>query len=107
MDCDQRHLSFEKRIPHSVESLQPGERSLDQELLALPIGLRLLRRVPFPHKLGLLDRLYGASLSRAGVAWVILQTAQSGSLICAAGPIVGLSTEIMGAPHFFAGRANG
>lgn len=41
-----------------------------QNVLSLPIGLRLLRQTRFPHKLGLLDRLYGGYLSRVGVAWV-------------------------------------
>jgi len=43
---------------------------MNKVVLSLPIGLRLLRRLRFPHKLGLLDRLYGGNLSRAGVAWV-------------------------------------
>lgn len=38
--------------------------------LRLPIGLRVLRRIPLPRKLGLLDRLYGHQLSRHGIAWV-------------------------------------
>lgn len=36
----------------------------------LPYGLQLLRRMRLPHKLGLLDRLYGKYLSDFGVAWV-------------------------------------
>jgi len=36
----------------------------------LPPGLRLLRRLEFPHKLGLLERLYGRRLARLGIAWV-------------------------------------
>jgi FkbM family methyltransferase len=35
----------------------------------LPAGLASLRRFGFPHKLGLLDRLYGRALARHGVAW--------------------------------------
>jgi FkbM family methyltransferase len=36
----------------------------------LPFGLRLLRRLPFPKKLGLLGKMYGAILDRKGVVWV-------------------------------------
>lgn len=36
----------------------------------LPRGLRVLRRLPFPRKLGILERLFGRSLSRQGVQWV-------------------------------------
>lgn len=38
--------------------------------IALPFGLRTLRRVDFPHKLGIMDRLFGAALARHGAAWV-------------------------------------
>lgn len=38
--------------------------------LRLPRGLRWLRRVEFPHKLGIADRLFGAALARHGIAWV-------------------------------------
>ena len=38
--------------------------------LNLPAGLRLLRRVAFPKKLGLLGRMYGKTLARQGVGWV-------------------------------------
>lgn len=38
--------------------------------LRLPIGLRVLRKLPMPRKLGLLGRLYGRSLEQNGVAWV-------------------------------------
>lgn len=40
------------------------------ERLSLPLSLRLLRRIPFPRRLGLLDRLYGKRLSRHGIQWV-------------------------------------
>lgn len=36
----------------------------------LPLSLRLLRRVSFPRKLGLLDRLFGKRLSQHGIRWV-------------------------------------
>lgn len=39
-------------------------------LLELPTGLRLLRRVSLPHKLGLLDRIYGQWLGQQGIRWV-------------------------------------
>jgi FkbM family methyltransferase len=38
--------------------------------VTLPWSLRALRRLAFPHKLGILDRLYGRRLSRHRVAWV-------------------------------------
>jgi FkbM family methyltransferase len=38
--------------------------------LALPPGLRLLQRVEFPRKLGICERLFGASLARQGIRWV-------------------------------------
>ena len=42
----------------------------DLRPVSLPIGLRVLRRCSFPHKLGILERIYGSALSRHGVAWV-------------------------------------
>lgn len=43
----------------------------DLKPVSLPIGLRVLRRCfPFPHKLGVLERIYGRALSQHGVAWV-------------------------------------
>ena len=36
----------------------------------LPLGLKLLRRLWFPKKLGVLEMLYGRSLSAAGQQWV-------------------------------------
>lgn len=36
----------------------------------MPAGLRLLRRFEFPHKLGVLERLYGGALEPLGVGWV-------------------------------------
>lgn len=38
--------------------------------LSLPIGLRVLRRLPVPRKIGVLGRLYGETMARKGVAWV-------------------------------------
>jgi FkbM family methyltransferase len=38
--------------------------------ISLPLGLRALRHFEFPHKLGLLDRLYGRALERRGICWV-------------------------------------
>lgn len=40
------------------------------ETLSFPLSLRLLRCIPFPRKLGLLDRLFGRRLSRHGIRWV-------------------------------------
>lgn len=39
--------------------------------LELPAVLRLLRRLPLPHKLGLLEKLYGQELGQLGIAWVV------------------------------------
>lgn len=36
----------------------------------LPHALRLLRRLPLPRKLGLLERLYGRRLAREEIVWV-------------------------------------
>ncbi|MEZ5582495.1 MAG: FkbM family methyltransferase [Candidatus Competibacteraceae bacterium] len=41
-----------------------------EELLALPLSLQLLRRFPLPHKLGLLERIYGKTLGNKGIRWV-------------------------------------
>lgn len=38
--------------------------------IPLPTGLKLLRTLPLPHKLGILNRLYGRSLAAQGVCWV-------------------------------------
>jgi FkbM family methyltransferase len=35
----------------------------------LPIGLRFLRQFCFPHKIGILDRLYGKELETQGTVW--------------------------------------
>lgn len=42
----------------------------DTRVLQLPISLRLLRRLHFPHKLGVMDRLFGRTLAREGVCFV-------------------------------------
>jgi len=47
-----------------MSSRQPAPGSL-----TLPLSLRLLRGVPLPRKLGLLERLYGKRLARHGVTW--------------------------------------
>lgn len=36
----------------------------------LPLGLGFLRRIEFPHKLGVLDRIYGNALAREGIAYI-------------------------------------
>ncbi len=36
----------------------------------LPLGLAFARRLSFPHKLGILDRVYGRHLARLGTQWV-------------------------------------
>jgi len=47
----------------SMAKKQPTE-------LRLPIGLRVLRRLAFPKKLGILGKLYSKFLAGIGVAWV-------------------------------------
>jgi len=42
----------------------------DHRPIHLPFLLRLLRRYPIPHKLGLMDRLFGKTLLRYGASWV-------------------------------------
>lgn len=39
-------------------------------LIGLPLPLRALRRLAFPHKLGICERLYGKAIARHGVCWV-------------------------------------
>lgn len=41
-----------------------------REPLRLPAALRLVRRLEFPRKLGLCERLFGAALARRGIRWV-------------------------------------
>ena len=38
--------------------------------VALPLALRALRRLDFPHKLGICERLFGSAIARHGVCWV-------------------------------------
>ena len=38
--------------------------------LQLPVGLGYLRNLKFPHKIGILERLYGQQLARHGECWV-------------------------------------
>lgn len=38
--------------------------------LDLPLALRVLRPLEFPHKLGIYDRLFGRGLAARGIAWV-------------------------------------
>ncbi len=38
--------------------------------IKLPAGLKLLRMIPFPRKLGILSRLYGKALAHQGICWV-------------------------------------
>lgn len=38
--------------------------------IGLPFGLALLRGLPLPRKLGLLERIYGGSLAARAIAWV-------------------------------------
>lgn len=38
--------------------------------VALPMPLRALRRLAFPHKLGICERLFGKAIARNGVCWV-------------------------------------
>lgn len=47
--------------------VEPKPDSLNR--IRFPAGLRLLRRFDFPHKLGVLDRLFGASLHGQSTGW--------------------------------------
>lgn len=38
--------------------------------LRLPLALRLVQRIDFPHKLGACERLFGKRLQRSGICWV-------------------------------------
>ncbi|HYA13823.1 MAG TPA: FkbM family methyltransferase [Syntrophales bacterium] len=34
-----------------------------------PLGLRILRKLDFPHKIGIIERLYGKALEKQGTVW--------------------------------------
>ena len=40
------------------------------KVIRLPFSLQLLRKFTFPHKIGILDRLYGYHLAGFGKSWV-------------------------------------
>jgi FkbM family methyltransferase len=42
----------------------------DDRALPLPLGLRCLQGIDFPHKLGICDRIFGRRLARAGIGWI-------------------------------------
>ncbi|MFM8275901.1 MAG: FkbM family methyltransferase [Cyanobium sp.] len=50
------------KISFKYQSMEPT--------LALPLGLRLVRRLDFPRKLGILQAIYGSMLSSKGTQWV-------------------------------------
>jgi len=39
-------------------------------VVSLPNSLRLIRELDFPHKLGILERIYGKRLSEFQTSWV-------------------------------------
>lgn len=41
-----------------------------ERIIALPFALPWLRRLEFPHKLGICERLFGAQLRKSGICWV-------------------------------------
>jgi len=41
-----------------------------KSIIALPLALRWLRRLEFPHKLGICERLFGNRLRGGGTCWV-------------------------------------
>lgn len=41
-----------------------------RSLIKLPMSLRILRELEFPHKIGILDRLFGKKLAKNGINWV-------------------------------------
>lgn len=61
-------MSLEQK-PMVTERDGVASSAARQEYL-LPFSLRLLRGLPIPRKLGLLERLYGARLASAGIRWV-------------------------------------
>ena len=40
-----------------------------EQAITLPLSIRLLQRLEFPHKLGICERLFGKRLARFGVCW--------------------------------------
>ena len=57
-----------------IKGHEPKELSkmddLEKKILKIPFGLKFLRRLPLPRKIGLLGRIYGKALERLGVGWV-------------------------------------
>ncbi len=41
-----------------------------RQTIELPIGLDFLRKLSFPHKIGVLDRIYGRALAKKDPSWV-------------------------------------
>lgn len=37
--------------------------------IKLPVGVRLLQAIEFPHKLGIMERLWASKLAHAGICW--------------------------------------
>lgn len=54
---------------HEPEGLSKMDHS-EKRILNLPFGLKFLRQLPLPRKIGLLGRIYGKALERLGVGWV-------------------------------------
>lgn len=53
---------------------------MDNSLDQIPVLLRLLRRFRFPHKLGVMDWIFGSSLHKKGVSWMKTYTGHTWKL---------------------------
>ncbi len=53
-----------------IEVRQEVHSAIAPSAVPLPWLLRMLRRLPMPRKLGLLERLFGNSIKRFGICWV-------------------------------------
>jgi FkbM family methyltransferase len=58
------------RLLYLACGVRGGSLLMREALVQLPTGLQILRRLPLPHKLGLLERVYGATLAKCGCCFV-------------------------------------
>jgi FkbM family methyltransferase len=67
VDCDFFRTFYTHLKPHKKLMNTPF---LQPKLAKLPLGLSWMRRLPWPHKLGLLNSIWGSTLTKHGVTWV-------------------------------------
>jgi FkbM family methyltransferase len=57
-------------LPDLLPRMMTEERHISIQVAQLPLAIRLLQRVDFPHKLGFCERLFSSYLSRLNICWV-------------------------------------